>query len=93
MNKTDLVDPRNLDSLKDRILYINPYAKIIRTENCGADLDQAIGLNVFSLDRILLVDHDQERDDDIKNLSLAANSSLDLKKYQPWFGKLLQTHG
>ena len=100
VNKTDLVDPASLRGVEDRIRRINPYTKIIQTKNCGADLDQVIGLNAFSLDRVLEVepdfltsDHDHEHDDDIKSLSLVADSPLDLETFQTWFGKLLQTRG
>lgn len=100
LNKTDLVEPVGLGRVEDRIRKINPYAKIIRTEHCGADLDQVIGLNAFSLDRVLEVepdfltsDHDHEHDDDVKSISLASDMPLDLDKFQTWFGQLLQTRG
>jgi G3E family GTPase len=100
LNKTDLVEPVGLGRVEDRIRKINPYAKIIRTEHCGANLDQVIGLNAFSLDRVLEVepdfltsDHDHEHDDDVKSISLASDMPLDLDKFQTWFGQLLQTRG
>ena len=100
LNKTDLVEVDSLSRVEDRIRKINPYAKIIRTEHCGADLEEVIGLNAFSLDRVLEVepdflksDHDHEHDDDIKSLSLTSDVPLDLDKFQTWFGQLLQTRG
>ncbi|MEM7522282.1 MAG: GTP-binding protein [Pseudomonadota bacterium] len=100
LNKTDLVAPEGLGRVEDRIRKINPYAKIIRTERCGADLDEVIGLNAFSLDRVLEVepdfltsDHDHEHDDDVKSISLASDAPLDMEKFQSWFGRLLQTRG
>ena len=100
LNKTDMVDLDRLGGVEDRIRRINPYAKIIRTERCGASLDEVIGLNAFSLDRVLEVepdfltsDHDHEHDDDVKSLSLISEEPLDLEKFQTWFGKLLQTRG
>ena len=87
LNKTDLVDSDRLGGVEDRIRRINPYAKIIRTERCGASLDEVIGLNAFSLDRVLEVepdfltsDHDHEHDDDVKSLSLVSEEPLDLEK-------------
>ena len=66
LNKVDLVDESGLDRVKDRIKKINPFAKIINTTRCSAPLDEVVGLNAFSLDRILEVepdflesDHDQ----------------------------------
>ncbi len=100
LNKTDLVAPDGLGRVADRIRKINPYAKIILTEHCGANLDEVVGLNAFSLDRVLEVepdfltsDHDHDHDDDIKSISLASDVPLDMEKFQTWFGQLLQTRG
>ena len=100
LNKTDMVDSDRLGQVENRIRRINPYAKIIRTERCGASLDEVIGLNAFSLDRVLEVepdfltsDHAHEHDDDVKSLSLVSDEPLDLEKFQTWFGELLQTRG
>ena len=100
LNKTDLVDVDGLGRVEDRIRKINPYAKIIRTDHCGAALDEVIGLDAFNLERVLAVepdflisDHDHEHDDDVTSLSLTAEAPLDLDKFQTWFGQLLQTRG
>jgi G3E family GTPase len=100
LNKTDLVEADGLGRVEERIRLINPSAKIIRTERCEADLDEVIGLNAFSLDRVLEVepdfltsDHDHEHDDDVKSISLVTNVPLDFGKFQAWFGDLLQTKG
>ena len=100
LNKTDLVKPEGLGRIEDRMRKINPYAKIIRTEHCGADLEQVIGLDAFSLNRVLEVepdfltsDHDHEHDDDVKSISLTSDVPLDLEKFQTWFGQLLQSRG
>ena len=100
LNKTDLVETEDLVRVQDRIRKINAYAKIIRTERCEAALDEVIGLNAFSLDRVLEVepdfltsDHDHEHDDDVKSMSLVTDVPLDLEKFQNWFGELLQTKG
>ena len=67
LNKTDLIQSENLESVETRIRKINPYAKIIRTARCDAPLEEVVGLNAFSLDRVLEVepdflesDHDHE---------------------------------
>ena len=100
LNKTDLVEADGLERVEARIRKINPYAKIIRTAHCAAPLDEIVGLNAFSLDRVLEVepdfltsDHDHEHDDDITSVSFTSETPLDLDKFQTWFGKLLQTHG
>ena len=100
LNKTDLIESENLESVETRIRKINPYAKIIRTARCDAPLEEVVGLNAFSLDRVLEVepdfldsDHDHEHDDDITSVSFVSETPLDFEKFQTWFGKVLQTRG
>lgn len=100
LNKTDLIDVNNLQSVEARIRKINPYAKIIRTARCAAPLEEVVGLNAFSLDRVLEVepdfldsDHDHDHDDDITSVSFVSDTPLDFDKFQTWFGQLLQTRG
>ena len=100
LNKVDLLDESGLDRVKDRIKKINPFAKIINTTRCSAPLDEVVGLNAFSLDRILEVepdflesDHDHEHDDDVTSLSFVSDTPLDMDKFQDWFGNLLRTKG
>ena len=89
-----------LDRVEARIRKINPYAKIIRTARCAAPLDEVVGLNAFSLDRVLEVepdfltsDHDHEHDDDVTSVSFVSETPLDLDRFQKWFGNLLQQRG
>ena len=100
LNKTDLVKGDNLEGVQSRIRKINPYAKIIKTAHCETPLDQVLGLDAFSLDRVLEIEpdflesgHDHEHDDDVTSLSFVSETPLDLDKFQEWFGKLLQTCG
>ena len=100
LNKKDLVAKERLADIEARIKKINPYAKIIQTSRCETELDKIIGLDAFSLDRVLEVEpdfldsaHDHEHDDDIKSLSFISETPLDLELFQKWFGELLQTHG
>ena len=100
LNKTDLVEADGLEGVEARIRKINPYAKIIRTAHCTAPIDDIVGLNAFSLDRVLEVepdflesDHDHDHDDDVTSVSFTSDTPLDFKKFQTWFGMLLQTRG
>ena len=88
LNKTDLVEKSGLSKVEARIRNINPYTKIIQTSRCVTALDEIIGLNAFSLDRVLEVepdfldsDHDHEHDDDIKSLSFISETPLDLELF------------
>lgn len=100
LNKTDLVDSTIVDRVEARIKKINPYTKIRRTTSCTLPLDEILGLDAFSLDRItefepdfLESDHDHEHDDDIGSISLASDTALDYDKFEKWFGTLLRTRG
>lgn len=100
LNKVDLVDDSALTRVKERIRKINPFAKIIQTTRCDAPLDEVVGLNAFSLERVLEVepdflesDHDHEHDDDVTSLSFVSDTPLDMDKFQTWFGDLLRTKG
>ena len=100
LNKIELVENGDLDKVNNRIRKINPFAKIIKTTRCDAPLDQIVGLNAFSLERILEVepdfldsDHDHDHDDDITSLSFVSDIPLDMEKFQTWFGELLRTKG
>lgn len=100
LNKTDLLEGKSLGDIEDRIRKINPYAKIIRTAHCAAPLDEVVGLNAFSLDRVLEAepdfltsDHDHEHDDDVTSLSFTSETPLDPDKFQTWFSELLQSKG
>ncbi|MEM1073161.1 MAG: GTP-binding protein [Pseudomonadota bacterium] len=100
LNKTDLVEGKSLEEIEARIRKINPYAEIIPTAHCTAPLNEVVGLNAFSLDRVLEVepdfltsDHDHEHDDDVKSVSFTSDTPLDLDKFQTWFGELLQSKG
>ena len=100
LNKTDLIDISNLEHVEARIRKINPYAKIIKTACCAAPLEEIVGLNAFSLDRVLEVepdfldyDHDHDHDDDITSVSFVSDTPLDFDKFQSWFGQVLQTRG
>jgi G3E family GTPase len=100
LNKTDLVENDGLESVEARIRKINPYTNIIKTARCVAPLDKIVGLDAFSLDRVLEFepdflesDHDHEHDDDITSVSFVSDTPLDLEKFEAWFGELLQTRG
>lgn len=56
MNKLDLVSKEELEDIEDRIKSMNSFATIIRTERSRAPLDQVLGLNSFSLEKMIEVD-------------------------------------
>jgi G3E family GTPase len=74
LNKTDLVEPAELESVERTIRSINPTAIIHKTERCSLPLDRVLDRGAFDLDRILTLDpeflddhdhdHDHEHDHD-----------------------------
>jgi G3E family GTPase len=100
LNKTDLAGEDDLARIEGRIRRINPHARVIRTERCAAPLDAVLGLDAFSLERVLATepdfltsDHAHEHDDDVTSVSLTADAPLDAEKFRDWFGGLLRTRG
>ncbi len=53
LNKTDLVEPGDLDRLEQRIRRMNRSAKIIRCRNAAVAMEHLLNLGAFDLDRIL----------------------------------------
>ena len=59
-----------------------------------------VGLNAFSLDRVLEVepdflesDHHHHHDDNVTSVSFTSDKPLDMDKFQTWFAELLQSRG
>ena len=56
LNKLDLVSTEELEDVVDRIKSMNSFATLIKTERSRAPLDQVLGLNSFSLEKVVEVD-------------------------------------
>jgi G3E family GTPase len=56
LNKLDLVTKEELEDVEDRIKSMNSFATIVRTEKSRAPLDQILGLNSFSLEKMIEID-------------------------------------
>ncbi len=100
LNKTDLVEPADLDAVRKRIRAINPVAAIRETERCNIPLTEVLDRNAFSLERILEVEpefldsiHEHEHDDHVTSLSLVSDEPLDPNVFLPWVQGVVQTLG
>jgi G3E family GTPase len=58
LNKTDLVDEAALERIESRIRGINGTARILRTRNADAPIEQVLNVGAFDLQRALAVDRD-----------------------------------
>ena len=56
LNKIDLVNKEELSGIKDRIKDMNAFATFVETERSRAPLDQVLGLNTFSLEKLTEID-------------------------------------
>jgi len=56
LNKVDLVNAEELADVSERIKSMNAFATLIKSERSRVPLDQVLGLNTFSLDKIVEVD-------------------------------------
>mmetsp|Transcript_852 Transcript_852/g.1666 ORF Transcript_852/g.1666 Transcript_852/m.1666 type:complete len:529 (+) Transcript_852:73-1659(+) len=54
LNKIDLVTPAELDDVQREIRCINKTAQLRRTQNSEIDMDFILGIQAFSLDKVLL---------------------------------------
>ncbi len=56
LNKTDLVEPGELDKVEARIRSMNAAAKVLRAREAGVDLEQVLDVGGFDLNRALETD-------------------------------------
>ncbi|GFO03725.1 cobw domain-containing protein 1-like [Plakobranchus ocellatus] len=49
VNKTDLVSPEQLTTLKDHIRSVNNFAKVVETSHAKIDLDSILDINAYGL--------------------------------------------
>lgn len=64
LNKLDLVSADELEDVEERLRSINAFATLIKTERSRAPLDQILGLNSFSLEKVVEVDPMVMEDDE-----------------------------
>ena len=109
LNKTELVEASDIERVEARIRKINPYTKIIHTAHCDVPLTQVVGLDAFSVERVLEIEPDllknshghnhhhdhghHEHRHEIKSVSLMSDVQLDLDKFQRWFHEMLHVYG
>ena len=56
LNKTDLVELGDLETLERRITSMNGAAKLYRTQNAAIDIDAVLNVGGFNLDRAMEID-------------------------------------
>src|ERR1700758_1445092 len=54
INKVDLVNAEELNTVREQIFGLNPHARVFHTEHSRVNLKELLDLNAFDLDRKLL---------------------------------------
>ncbi len=99
LNKTDLVEPAELEEVERRIRKINRFAVIHRTERAALPIEQVLDRGAFDLDRVLemapdfLKGDEHEHTEDVTSVSFEAEKPIDPEKFNAWIGALLQDKG
>lgn len=99
LNKTDLVEPQQLEELETRIRDMNRVAKIYRTQQSGVSMDALLGVKAFDLDRALQIDPQflaedaHEHDESVYSIAIVEPGEVDREKLYAWMTRLLQTQG
>ena len=99
LNKTDLVEPRQLAELEQKIRAMNGMVKIYPTQNAEIAMDAVLGVRAFDLDRALEIDPEflgedaHEHDESVFSFAIVESGAVDLEKLNKWLTELLQTQG
>ncbi|HQT59699.1 MAG TPA: GTP-binding protein [Acidiphilium sp.] len=99
LNKLDLVTPKELADVEARIRTINRFAQIHHTTRADVPADRLLGINAFSLDRVLqsvpdfLEEDSHTHDEHMSSISLSVTKPLDPELFNAWIGGILATQG
>ncbi len=99
VNKTDLVTEDELVEVERRIRQINALAEIIPAQFAKVDLDRILGVQAFSLDRVLendptfLTDSEHQHDQSVTSVGIEADGELDTDRLNRWLRTLLSEQG
>lgn len=100
LNKTDLVVEAVLPEIEERLRKINPTVQITRTQHSKVEPKELIGINAFSLDRVLEMDSEflktdgeHEHDPTIASCSSKIDTPLDLNILKSWIDLMINKYG
>jgi len=100
VNKIDLVDAEQLETVHARIREINAFAPLVDTTHGQVDLDAILNVGAFDLDRVLaddpeFLDPDAEHQHDLSVTSVGIEipGELDVERLNAWLGQLLMERG
>eukprot|EP00043_Microstomoeca_roanoka_P010362 m.98429 g.98429 ORF g.98429 m.98429 type:complete len:459 (-) comp14871_c0_seq1:109-1485(-) len=100
LNKSDLVTPEEMSSLRERLRAMNSTAIVLESQYSNLPLDKVIDIHAFDLDRTLLMDDqflnvDEEHQHDMTVSSVGVNIEGEFipDKFHQWLTALLREKG
>jgi G3E family GTPase len=99
ITKTDVVPPNDVATLRQRLVQMNPRAKVGEARHGQARIDDLLDIRGFNLNAILeiepdfLTDVEHEHDDDVTSFVFREDKPLDLDRIEDFLGGVLQVYG
>jgi len=100
LNKCDLVEEEALLEVERRIRMINKSVQIQRTVKSDVSMDFILGIQAFSLDKILEMEdeflsdkHEHQHDDRVTSVGIHVVGEVDQNKLNEWLGWFLKEKG
>ncbi|MGA4508474.1 CobW family GTP-binding protein [Propionibacteriaceae bacterium G1746] len=99
LNKTDLVDRDELDTVVTRLRGVNAMADILPAQHADVDLAGVLDVGAFALDRVLetdptfLTQTDHQHDLTVGSVGIETEGAIDVDKLNDWLGKMLGQRG
>jgi G3E family GTPase len=99
ISKTDVVQPYDVAQLRQRLVKMNPRAKIAEAQHGVAAIDDLLDIRGFNLNAILeiepdfLTDVEHEHDDDVTSFVFREKRPLDLERIEDFMSAIVQVYG
>ena len=99
ITKTDVVQPDEVVQLRQRLVRMNPRARIGEARHGVAAIEDLLDIRGFNLHAILeiepdfLTDVDHEHDDDVSSFVFREDKPLDLDRVEDFLGGIVQVYG
>jgi G3E family GTPase len=99
ITKTDVVPPDDVAQLRQRLMKMNPRARIGEARHGVAAIDDLLDIRGFNLNAILeiepdfLTDVDHDHDDDVTSFVFRESRPLDLARIEEFLGAIIQSYG
>merc|ERR1711934_646024 len=100
LNKTDLVTPEELETIKKKLGGINVHAPIIEAQYSRVPIEKVINIRAFDLDKTLAMDEgfldtdaEHQHDSSISSFGIHIEGEFKPDDLNAWLGKLMRDKG